>query len=151
MSKVPANPLFVTMDRVSKTFGENNDCTVKALAVAARIPYEEAHADLSSKGRRNRRGFYTHYIIQSLIARGFEIRRINIAEYMSVFYPKGHKYQSITMLHFDKFRRAFGNSRFIVQSRGHVATYDGNNGLVDWSVGRSQRVREMYIVLDKPL
>jgi hypothetical protein len=39
---------------------EKNDCTVRAYAKAANIPYTQAHAEIEAAGRRFGRGFRVH-------------------------------------------------------------------------------------------
>jgi len=44
---------------------ETRDCTVRALAVAAGIPYEQAHAALKAAGRTDRKGIVLAQAINS--------------------------------------------------------------------------------------
>ena len=39
-----------------RSLGERRDCTVRALAIAAQIPYADAHAALELAGRKHRHG-----------------------------------------------------------------------------------------------
>jgi hypothetical protein len=41
-----------------RLYGEKRDCTVRALAIAADIPYSEAHALMALEGRRPKCGMY---------------------------------------------------------------------------------------------
>lgn len=45
-------------------YSENNDCTVRALAVATGRPYREAHSWLQRRGRRMRRGCGFYLIME---------------------------------------------------------------------------------------
>lgn len=142
------NPHFETLSVEAKSFNERNDCTVKALAVGARISYAEAHEALRKKGRRNGKGFYSHAIVSELTARGFKVSHVEPSDVVDS-YPAGHRgYVAPTMSHFDKYRKVYGNKRLLVRVRGHVAFYDGENGLVDWSVGRSLRITDFWVVED---
>jgi hypothetical protein len=51
-----ADPLpeaFKALHRTAKEqFNENNDCSVKAIALACDVPYAEVHARLTSLGRK---------------------------------------------------------------------------------------------------
>ena len=48
--------LFEKVNKRSRKWGESNDCTVKALAIATGIPYEQAHGLLALRGRSYRKG-----------------------------------------------------------------------------------------------
>ena len=145
-AKRAENPLYEELAGCTRGYGERNDCTVKALAVAARIPYEEAHKTLRGYGRRNGRGFYHHFIVKDLKERGFKVEPVDIDSFMRKnYYVQGRK--NITMYHFTRFQSVFGNRRFLVKVRGHVATYDGSNGLIDWSANRSLRVMALYEII----
>jgi len=48
--------LYQKIDRRSKKWRESNDCTVKALAIAAGVTYEQAHGALALRGRNFRKG-----------------------------------------------------------------------------------------------
>jgi hypothetical protein len=50
-------PLVKLNDRTPLEASENNDCTVRALAAMLDKPYDEMHAFMKSKGRKNRHGF----------------------------------------------------------------------------------------------
>jgi hypothetical protein len=148
MAKMATNPLYEELASSTRGYGERNDCTVKALAVAARIPYEEAHKTLRGYGRRNGHGFYHTFIVKDLKARGFKVEPIDPALFVRKNYPRGKNgYTTITMRHFADFQSVFGNRRFLVKVRGHVATYDGSNGLIDWSANRSLRVSAFYEII----
>jgi len=48
--------LFEKVKKRSRKWGESNDCTVKALAIATDISYERAHGLLALRGRCYRKG-----------------------------------------------------------------------------------------------
>ncbi len=48
--------LFQKVLKRSRKWGESNDCTVKALAIATDIPYEQAHGLLALRGRSYQKG-----------------------------------------------------------------------------------------------
>lgn len=127
--------------------GENNDCTVKALAVAANIPYAEAHALLAAKGRRTGEGAYQfmyHGILREL---GFTVTRVSTDE-IQARYPKaktgGYIYKNITSHHIALYPEAWNDGHtYLLQMNGHVgAVRDGK--LHDWTVGRSFRVNAVH-------
>lgn len=52
-------PEFVEVSRdESDAMGENNDCTVRALSQATKIPYAEAHERLRKWGRKKGKGIH---------------------------------------------------------------------------------------------
>lgn len=50
----------------SERMNEARDCGVRAVAIAAQIPYEKAHGILSSFGRVNRKGTQTRMVIAAI-------------------------------------------------------------------------------------
>lgn len=55
---------------------ETNDCTVRALAAAARIPYEVAHATMAKHGRKQFKGTYHETQVKAYAEHGGELRAI---------------------------------------------------------------------------
>ena len=47
---------YKALDAISDSRGENNDCSVKALAMFANVRYMAAHAALKNEGRKDGRG-----------------------------------------------------------------------------------------------
>lgn len=56
---------------------ENRDCTVRALANAADMPYQQAHALLKKHGRKDRRGAYFHTMMEAYKEAGFVVRSLH--------------------------------------------------------------------------
>lgn len=60
-------------NQVSNKYGERNDCTVKATAIAIGTSYEDSHTLLKKFGRKDYRGCKTNQVvIPALESRGFE-------------------------------------------------------------------------------
>ena len=55
---------------------ETNDCTVRALAVAANIPYDQAHALMAKHGRKFRQGTMHKTQLKAYTEAGGELRAI---------------------------------------------------------------------------
>lgn len=55
---------------------EHNDCGVRALALAADIPYSHAHRILKQEGRKNRKGTSTGMIERAVPQLGLVVERI---------------------------------------------------------------------------
>ncbi len=85
---------------------ETNDCVVRAWAIAAQIPYAEAHAAFKAAGRRDRRGTKLH-VSEAVMG---DLR----------CYPRGSR---VTVA---KWLRANPSGHFVVFVRGHAfAVIDG--------------------------
>ena len=106
------NPYFQRGDAHSN---ERNDCTVHATAIAAQIPYYQAHDLLARFGRRPGRGFqYISFV--------FECNRKQER-------VGGYRVEQVLMpgiVTLAKFLRDFPKGRFVVRKSGHVfAVIDG--------------------------
>lgn len=55
---------------------ETNDCTVRALAAAANIPYDQAHATMAKHGRIFGKGTYHHTQVKAYEEHGGKLRAI---------------------------------------------------------------------------
>lgn len=55
---------------------EKNDCTVRALAHAAEVSYDEAHAYLASCGRRPGKGFVVHSAYNNSTLGGYRTKQL---------------------------------------------------------------------------
>lgn len=127
--------------------GENNDCTVKALAIAANIPYAEAHRLLAAKGRRNGKGAYQYQYHQILRDLGFTVTRIPSAD-IQAKYPRsktgGYIYKNLTTHHVDLYPEFWNDGHvYLLQMNGHVGSVrDGK--LHDWTKGRAKHVQAVY-------
>ena len=62
--------LFKKMSKASDKWGESNDCTVKAVAIATGVNYETAHGKCALRGRSYRKGLsavsYTHLTLPTI-------------------------------------------------------------------------------------
>jgi hypothetical protein len=138
---------FAKLKDESWALGENNDCTVKALAIAANIPYVEAHALLAAKGRKKGQGAYTYQYHQILRDLGFVLTRVNIDE-IQAKYPRsktgGYIYKQLTSHHMDLYPEFWNDGRvYLLQMSGHVgAVRDGK--IHDWTKGRAKRIQSVY-------
>jgi hypothetical protein len=127
---------FQDVKQISDKYGEGNDCTVKAVAIACQIPYEEAHQYLSKLGRRKGRGWYhaTH-IRGNKLVRGYidNLEKIGI-EYVPVDFNS----RTVSQL-----GREFCRGNYIVQVSGHaLALVDGK--VEDWTAGRKHHVKQVW-------
>jgi len=112
-----------SVTKLRDAFNERADCTVVAIAVAADLPYAEAHSVLAQAGRKHRRGFKLRLWLdnQCAVARmkntplrigNYKVERVRF-EYM----------RNVTLA---KFLRDFPRGRFIARKRSHAfAVIDG--------------------------
>lgn len=112
---------------VERMRGEAKDCTVRALACAKGISYDEAHAHMKAHGRVDRRGVQARPLYDAYAAAGFELTGIygttNKARFMQYWFPnvKWHRGTSLK-----KLLPSLSKGRYIVGMRGHVfAVVDG--------------------------
>lgn len=127
---------FQDVNQISDKYGEGNDCTVKAVAIACQIPYEEAHQYLSKLGRRKGRGWYhaTH-IRGNKLVRGY----IDNLEKIGVAYTPV-KVNSRTV---SQVERELKDGHYIVQVSGHALAVV-NGKVEDWTSGRKHHVKQVW-------
>lgn len=127
-----AKLLWDSMSDSSRSHGETNDCTVRALTVVSGLDYDVCHKQLAKQGRKPRKGI--HWFIEgpkAADALGFNMRRMKRNEYSAK--------TMITAARDPKLR----HGRYAVLVRGHVAgMIDGE--VVDWSDGRRHRIQAVY-------
>lgn len=118
----------------SGKMGETNDCSVKAVSIACRVPYNVAHDVLRKMGRKHGRG----------------VRMVQIGAAMleldCTFGTEKHPRQSNgSRWTAASIGRGYPRGYFIVEFRGHVAAMI--NGVVqDWTDGRRHQVTGVYRV-----
>lgn len=127
-----SSPLFKKLDAASDRAGEYRDCTVKAWAIAADLPYEEAHEDLRRVGRKRRRGVFFTSVLPALCSKRSK-RLTNVT----------NKYKAKTAVTIA--RELPKRGIFVITFRGHVAVFRGGE-MHDWTAGRRHRVLEIFRV-----
>lgn len=127
-------PQFSEMMKASQACGERNDCTVKAMAVVTKIPYEKARTELQKAGRVPGRGFRMDKVVETTARQGFRVAspikpaKLNGSQYSMTtigrIFPKGTYY--------------------VLMSKGrHVAAMV--DGIIhDWSASGRRRVCALY-------
>ena len=116
------------MCRAGASLNEDNDCSVKALAIAARVSYAMAHKACAKHGRKPKRGMYTQDILETAshtlncrVELKIDLRQRNGSRYtvktIAPLLNKGH---------------------YLVFVRGHVlAVVDGK--VEDWTANRRDK------------
>lgn len=130
---------FTDLQKEARAADEHRDCCVKMIALAARIPYAEAHALCARHGRKRKQGMFDHQWKAALKEAGVEWERVDPRHFIDQ-YPGNHATRiSVTTHQPDKFNDVWNDGhRYIFHCRGHVA-YVENGVCQDWSRGRSLR------------
>jgi len=147
---------FVDLDIVSRDAGEKNDCTVKAVAFAANVPYQEAHKLLAAAGRVPGRGVRRHVYMGLLNDLGFKLTPMfapmMAAAMMSLRerFPDNQEVESSDWVGYAKtpitLERVLPHRGvFLVHTARHV--FVAKNGKVlDWTAGGRHRITSIHRV-----
>jgi hypothetical protein len=150
-----------TNPRTWKFDGETNDCTVRALAIAADLPYPVAHAVLAKHGRAPRRGCVPDVSFPAYAELGF--RPVQLKFVQTQVYRRSHSRQDRTgythyiqptvawmqrtELTLCQFLKQNPVGRFIVHVRRHaIAVVDGV--VMDSLKFRPRQYVECYFTLN---
>ena len=135
---------FLLMQSSASLSGETNDCTVKALALATGISYQEAHQELAARGRKRGKGTNFFGVTEAIQARGFEVTRVSPESFIRR-YPKSHQIlQNITTHHPERFNRVWRDGHtYLCSVGGHCLTVI-NGTTHDWTRGHAKRVHLIY-------
>ena len=146
-------------DIASDTLDEDNDCSVKAIAVAAGVDYSKAHAQCAKEGRVKNGGLRYHQILRALekfapIAYQYRQHEHRVGGVDSLYVP-AVKNRSIKTL--SRMANSVGAKRltfnqlpnvickdknYIVMNAGHCAPVVGGE-ILDWSAGSKMLVTEL--------
>jgi len=112
---------------VERMRDERHDCTVRALACAKGISYDEAHACMNAYGRESRRGVKNATLTVAYESAGFKMAAIfgttKKARFLKHCHPDVPNFKGTTL---KKLLPILGKGRYIVGIRGHVfAVVDG--------------------------
>ena len=126
------HPLYLSLRETTRSRGEYNDCTVKALAIATGLPYDDAHKALADLGRKPRRGCYWHQVGEKAAnALGFNMRQLTADEYNC---------KTIKTAGRDK---ALSSGVYTIHMRGHVAAMiDGE--VIDHTADGLRRIQYIH-------
>lgn len=109
---------------------EKNDCTIRALAVSACIPYELAHKIGKEAGRQNGRGFFPDVLLK------------RAKNHYGIKYKK-KRYKSVTI---QRFVRENPVGRYYVATNNHAFAII-NGAIYDNGLNRPlQRIEEAYLM-----
>jgi len=127
-----------TIAKASRMKGEDNDCTVRALAVMLDGDYDRAHAVLEAEGRKPKRGPHHYMFLDAFEKVGLRLQKVT---------PNFDGLKTIAAVEKD-LRLRGDTKRYIFSVDGHVAAWDGKE-TVDWAAGRLHRIQNIYLVLAK--
>lgn len=137
---------FDELDAQSDAYGDSNDCTVKALAIAGDTPYATARQMLADRGRKKGKGTNTLNVLSSLRELGKTTRVVGVSHFIDR-YPKAHRIlKNVTSHHMDRFNDVWadGHTYLCVTNSHMFVVVDGTNH--DWTRGRVLRVLHIYRV-----
>lgn len=123
----------------SAVIGETDDCSVKAVAIAARVSYSNAHKVLKACGRKNRKGASTGTISAAMFLLRAEMRSVDMNQLRMI-----NHYRTLTVNNVVKYLRS--DASYIMYTRDHVVAV--RNGKVeDWTAGRKHRVLSVHQII----
>lgn len=128
----------------SKKFGEKNDCSVKAVALATGAPYAKVHYEFAKQGRKEGRGSHFYQQVQVLRDLGFELKLVHCGHYNNPEVKNKFKAKTVTTLE----RELPSRGVFIVYTSGHMFCARGGK-VLDWTAGRRHQLRDIYRVVKK--
>jgi hypothetical protein len=120
--------------RRSSNIEERRDCTIRALALSAGIPYEKAHAIGVEAGRKNKHGFYPEKLLKVAKRHGIQSRKL--------------RYKSITI---QRFLKKHPEGRYYVATNRHAFPII-NGTIYDMLENRPlQRLEQIYLISNNRL
>lgn len=104
---------------------DKNDCTVRALANAASIPYTEAHAALKNVGRKEGHGEHLNVYADAYAKYGFELVAFFGTTKASLGYRRRMMLKGVDVplckgMSFGRMLETLKHGRYIVTVRGHA-------------------------------
>ena len=118
----------------SKSFQDDNDCTVVAVSLVTGIPYAEAHALMAAAGRKRNKGSNYGIYHPVIINLGFTIDEIFLT--------------SKTVRTVEReLAQHHGGQKILISVRGHVLVWNGKQ-IADWSAGRTKRIQKAFLVYE---
>lgn len=144
---LPLTADFMNLQMVSRSHGETNDCSAKALALVTGLSYSEARQMLALRGRKQGKSTSFFSLLDSIRAAGFNPININQNE-ITARYPGKHSSKvRVTSLQPVRFPKAWADGHtYLMLTAGHVLTVI--NGTVhDWSNGCSLDCIRLYRIV----
>ena len=155
--------VFKTVKEKAAALGEANDCAVKAVTIATGLPYEQIHAMMKLKGRKDRKGTMSHITVRVLNELGYRVDKITmpinarraaetslaVGEFARARlkkYPKHYPVKNFTVKQLDTFKDAWSDLKnVLILTRGHILSFkDGQ--VHDWTQDRKNRILQVWVL-----
>jgi len=151
---------YTRVSKRSAKWGEENDCTVKALAIATNSAYEKAHGALALRGRSFRKGISMNAVWKALDDLGFDAKTVFNRREVE-WDDEGWSWKEGSKERAKKYRRsrwAKGKTIksvaghlpqrgvFLIQTSAHVLCVRAGQ-VHDWTDGRRHRITEVHRII----
>jgi hypothetical protein len=110
---------------------EKSDCTVIALAVVAKMPYNKAHSILEQHGRPAGKSVHSDIWISAYKSAGLELKPIDLNN------------KTVGSVE-SELAQHYAGQKVLLHTRGHIAAWDGNV-IQDWSRGSARRIQFAFL------
>jgi hypothetical protein len=140
--------LFKKMSKASDKWGESNDCTVKAVAIATGVNYETAHGKCALRGRSYRKGLSESKMRWAMKDLDFVTEVVEGNHKMSPTLWRQKYNSSMTIGSMQRAGIIPKRGVYIVFTRSHVLCVRAGQ-IHDWTSGRRHRVTSVYHVRRK--
>ncbi len=129
-------PEYAQMCKSASAINENNDCTVKALAIAAGVNYYDAHDALAAMGRKKGKGAYMTQLFGALAKLGFEVTSV-------LHDQRIHNSSRPTTGTICNYKFIKDRATYLVQTSQHVAAIKDKT-VHDYTNGRKFQVKAVW-------
>ena len=145
INRTAATETYNALQMVSKSMGEDNDCSVIAIATVCQVSYTQAHETCKKFGRQANGGMFNYDISRAIKSLGFTLTEVKPSDFIRQ-YPKGHcdVLKNVTTHHPERFNKVWADGEtYVVYCKGHVlAVVNGVNH--DWTKGKAKLVIGIY-------
>lgn len=121
-------PLFDAMHERSKRLNEENDCSVKAVAIVCGVTYDVAHEALEYAGRKHRKGAFINEILYAIgkIGKKSYLDLDFIDSRLEILCSRNYVVKKLTTRQLTMFPDLIGEGTWLIYTNGHVlAVKDG--------------------------
>lgn len=147
IKRVNHTQIFSQLNAKTWEHGENNDCSVKAVAIVCGVSYDAAKTALAARGRKDGKGAYTQDILAVCRTEfGKETTLVDMKKVVAT-YPSPHcnVLKGITTHHPRRFNKVWPKGNYLMFVTRHVAAVvDGVTH--DWTVNKAMKVVALYEV-----
>ena len=140
--------LFKKMSKSSNKWGETNDCSVKAVAIATGVNYETAHGKCALRGRSYRKGLSESRMLRAVKDLDFVTEPVKNNHKMSPTLWRQKYSSSMTIGAMQRAGVIPKRGVYIVFTRSHVLCVRAGQ-IHDWTDGRRHRITSVYHVRRK--